>query len=139
MLTAIAGRRWLIGHGLRVAVLKCAESLEVRQAFVDVVSAGLAKGMCEGLQYGIEHEKVGRDLGMLRRRHQKPMTSMQSQRPLGRERRDIIGGCHYREYKPGGEEKEMQSGVPYIRSAIIAYRMPSHRQKESECDVYLRG
>ncbi|GJS50624.1 hypothetical protein Tco_0623986 [Tanacetum coccineum] len=63
MLTAIAGRRWLIGHGLRVAVLKCAESLEVRQAFVDVVSAGLAKGMCEGLQYGIEHEKVGRDLG----------------------------------------------------------------------------
>ncbi|GJT95239.1 hypothetical protein Tco_1090757, partial [Tanacetum coccineum] len=30
MLTAIAGRRWLIGHGLRLAVLKCAESLEIR-------------------------------------------------------------------------------------------------------------
>ncbi|GJU17849.1 hypothetical protein Tco_1145815 [Tanacetum coccineum] len=63
MLTAIAGRRWLIGHGLRLAVLKCAESPEIRQAFADVVSAGLAKGMSEGLQYGIEHGKAGRDLG----------------------------------------------------------------------------
>ncbi|GJT96991.1 hypothetical protein Tco_1092509 [Tanacetum coccineum] len=26
MLTAIAGRRWVIGHGLRLAVMKCAES-----------------------------------------------------------------------------------------------------------------
>ncbi|GJU45874.1 hypothetical protein Tco_1203140 [Tanacetum coccineum] len=33
------------------------------QAFADVVSAGLAKGMNEGLQYGIEHGKAGRDLG----------------------------------------------------------------------------
>ncbi|GJR45417.1 hypothetical protein Tco_1313520, partial [Tanacetum coccineum] len=63
MLTAIAGRRWLIGHGLRLAVLKCAESREVRQAFADVVSAGLAKGMSEVLQYSIEHRKAGRDLG----------------------------------------------------------------------------
>ncbi|GKE85974.1 hypothetical protein Tco_1559716 [Tanacetum coccineum] len=59
----IAGRRWLIGHGMRLAVLKCAESPEIRQAFADVVSAGLAKGMSEGLQYGIEHGKAGRDLG----------------------------------------------------------------------------
>ncbi|GJV59379.1 hypothetical protein Tco_1465479 [Tanacetum coccineum] len=63
MLTAIAGRRWLIGHGLRLAILKCAESPEIRQAFADVVSAGLAKGMSEGLHYGIEHGKVDRDLG----------------------------------------------------------------------------
>ncbi|GKG47053.1 hypothetical protein Tco_0504250, partial [Tanacetum coccineum] len=55
--------RWLIGHGLRLAVLKCAESPEVRQAFADVVSAGLAKGMSEGLQYGIEYGKAGRGLG----------------------------------------------------------------------------
>nr|GEZ16759.1 hypothetical protein [Tanacetum cinerariifolium] len=45
MLTAIAGRRWVIGHGLRLAMMKCAESLEMRQAFADVVSAGVAKGM----------------------------------------------------------------------------------------------
>ncbi|GJV79331.1 hypothetical protein Tco_1515201 [Tanacetum coccineum] len=63
MLTAIAGRRWLIGHGLRLAVLKCAESPEIRQTFANVVSAGIAKGMSEGLQYGIEHGKAGSDLG----------------------------------------------------------------------------
>nr|GEU75008.1 hypothetical protein [Tanacetum cinerariifolium] len=55
MLTAIAGRRWMIGHGLRLAVMKCGESLELRQAFTDVVSAGIAKGMSEGLRHGIEH------------------------------------------------------------------------------------
>ncbi|GJX46784.1 hypothetical protein Tco_0271974 [Tanacetum coccineum] len=42
--------------------MKCAESSEIRQAFVDVVSAGLAKGISEGLKYGIEHRKAGRDL-----------------------------------------------------------------------------
>nr|GFB89860.1 hypothetical protein [Tanacetum cinerariifolium] len=55
MLTSIAGRRWVIGHGLRLAMMKCAESLEMRQAFVDVVSAGVAKGMSEGLKHGVEH------------------------------------------------------------------------------------
>ncbi|GJV34155.1 hypothetical protein Tco_1394555 [Tanacetum coccineum] len=63
MLTAIAGRRWLIGHGLHLAVLKCVESPEIMQAFADVVSSGLAKGMSEVLQYGIEHGKASRDLG----------------------------------------------------------------------------
>ncbi|GJX50960.1 hypothetical protein Tco_0277805 [Tanacetum coccineum] len=62
MLTVIDGRRWVIGHGLRLSVMKCAESLEIRWTFVDVVSAGLAKGMSEGLRYGIEHGKAGRDL-----------------------------------------------------------------------------
>ncbi|GJS20227.1 hypothetical protein Tco_0448859 [Tanacetum coccineum] len=41
MLTAIAGRRWVIGHGLRLAVMKC---------------------MSEGLEYGIGHGKADRDL-----------------------------------------------------------------------------
>nr|GEY68842.1 hypothetical protein [Tanacetum cinerariifolium] len=45
MLTAIAGLRWVIGHGLRLAVMKCGESLEMRQAFADVVSAGIAKAL----------------------------------------------------------------------------------------------
>nr|GEU79386.1 hypothetical protein [Tanacetum cinerariifolium] len=43
MLTAIAGRRWVIGHGLHLAVMKYVESSEIRQAFADVVSVGLAK------------------------------------------------------------------------------------------------
>ncbi|GJZ51279.1 hypothetical protein Tco_0605794 [Tanacetum coccineum] len=62
MLTAIAGRRWVIGHDLRLAVMKCAESSEIRWTFADVVSAGLAKGMSEGLRYDIEHEKASHDL-----------------------------------------------------------------------------
>nr|GFD28266.1 hypothetical protein [Tanacetum cinerariifolium] len=42
-------------HGLRLAMMKCAESLEMRQAFADVVSAGVAKGMSEVLKHGVEH------------------------------------------------------------------------------------
>nr|GEY97812.1 hypothetical protein [Tanacetum cinerariifolium] len=55
MLTTIAGRRWVIGHGLRLAMMKCTESLEMRQAFADVVSARVAKGMSEGLKHRVEH------------------------------------------------------------------------------------
>nr|GEY37874.1 hypothetical protein [Tanacetum cinerariifolium] len=55
MLTAIAGRKWVIGYGLRLATMKCAESLEMRQAFADVVSEGIAKGMSEDLKHGVEH------------------------------------------------------------------------------------
>nr|GFC89250.1 hypothetical protein [Tanacetum cinerariifolium] len=50
-------QRWVIRHGLRLAMMKCAESLEMRQAFADVVSAGVAKGMSEGLKHGVEHER----------------------------------------------------------------------------------
>nr|GFB02391.1 hypothetical protein [Tanacetum cinerariifolium] len=46
-------RRWVIGHGLRLAMMKCGESVEMRQAFADVVSAGIAKGMSEGLKHGV--------------------------------------------------------------------------------------
>nr|GEX35032.1 hypothetical protein [Tanacetum cinerariifolium]GEY80794.1 hypothetical protein [Tanacetum cinerariifolium] len=62
MLTAIARLCWVIGHDLRLAVMKCAESLEIRQAFADVVSAGHAKYMSEGLKYDIENSKADRDL-----------------------------------------------------------------------------
>ncbi|GKC55284.1 hypothetical protein Tco_1078029, partial [Tanacetum coccineum] len=62
MLTAIAGHRWVIGHGLPLAVMKCAESAELRQVFANVVSVRIAKGMSEGLKYGIEHGKADQDL-----------------------------------------------------------------------------
>nr|GEU32160.1 hypothetical protein [Tanacetum cinerariifolium] len=58
MLTTITCRRWVIGHGLRLAMMKCAESLEMRQAFTDVVSAGVAKGMSEGLKHEVEHGRA---------------------------------------------------------------------------------
>nr|GEZ06068.1 probable 26S proteasome non-ATPase regulatory subunit 3 [Tanacetum cinerariifolium] len=63
--TAIAGRRWVIGHGLRLAMMKCVESLEMRQAFADVVSAGVAKGMNEGLKHGVEHGRSQLELKSL--------------------------------------------------------------------------
>ncbi|GKE26978.1 hypothetical protein Tco_1442362 [Tanacetum coccineum] len=37
MLIAIASRRWVIGHGLRLAIMKCAESTKLRQVFANVV------------------------------------------------------------------------------------------------------
>nr|GFB86489.1 transposase (putative), gypsy type [Tanacetum cinerariifolium] len=65
MLTAIAGRRWVIGHGLRLATMKCAESMEMRQTFADVVYAGIAKGMSEGLKHGVEHGHAQRTIESL--------------------------------------------------------------------------
>nr|GEZ51874.1 transposase (putative), gypsy type [Tanacetum cinerariifolium] len=58
ILTAIAGLRWVIGHGLRLAMMKCAESLKMRHAFADVVLAGVAKGMSEGLKHVVEHGRA---------------------------------------------------------------------------------
>nr|GFA43568.1 hypothetical protein [Tanacetum cinerariifolium] len=52
MLTAIACRRWVIRYGLRLATMKCTESLEMRQTFADVVSARISKGTSEGLKHG---------------------------------------------------------------------------------------
>nr|GEV95756.1 hypothetical protein [Tanacetum cinerariifolium] len=37
ILTAIAGRCWVIRHGMRLAVMKGTESSEIRQAFADVI------------------------------------------------------------------------------------------------------
>nr|GEV57336.1 hypothetical protein [Tanacetum cinerariifolium] len=62
MLTVIAGHRWVIRRGLRLAVKKCDESTELRQAFADIVLARIAKGMCDGLKHGVEHEKAKLDL-----------------------------------------------------------------------------
>ncbi|GJT73521.1 hypothetical protein Tco_1032807 [Tanacetum coccineum] len=65
MLTAIAGRRWVIRHGLRLAIMNCAESTELGQAFADVVSARIVKGMSEGLKYEIEHGEAKLDLAAI--------------------------------------------------------------------------
>ncbi|GKD95958.1 hypothetical protein Tco_1379855 [Tanacetum coccineum] len=65
MLTVIVGRRWVIKHGLRLAVMKCVESTELRQAFSDVVSTRIAKGMSEGLKHGVEHGKAKLELAAI--------------------------------------------------------------------------
>nr|GFC64523.1 transposase (putative), gypsy type [Tanacetum cinerariifolium] len=58
-------QRWVIGHGLRLATMKCAESLEMRQAFADVVSAGIAKDMSEGLKHRVKHGHAQRTIESL--------------------------------------------------------------------------
>nr|GEV17108.1 hypothetical protein [Tanacetum cinerariifolium] len=62
MLIVIACCRWMIGRGLRLAVMKCGESTELRQAFANFVSAGIAKGMSEGHKHEVEHGKAKLDL-----------------------------------------------------------------------------
>nr|GEX92581.1 hypothetical protein [Tanacetum cinerariifolium] len=65
MLTAIVDRRWVIRHSLHLAVMKCGESLKLRQAVTNVVFAGLVRSMSGGLAYGIEHGKAGQDLEVM--------------------------------------------------------------------------
>ncbi|GJY29742.1 hypothetical protein Tco_0405509 [Tanacetum coccineum] len=50
MLSAIAERRWLISHGLRLAALSTLESQEVKQSFGDVVKCALARGKAEAVE-----------------------------------------------------------------------------------------
>ncbi|GJW56794.1 hypothetical protein Tco_0103525 [Tanacetum coccineum] len=45
--------------------MKCAESMELRQAFADVVTAGIGKGLSDGLRDGVEHGKDGLYLALL--------------------------------------------------------------------------
>ncbi|GKG18717.1 hypothetical protein Tco_0373015, partial [Tanacetum coccineum] len=45
--------------------MKCVESTKLRQEFADVVSAGIVKGMSEGLKYGVEHEEAKLDLAAI--------------------------------------------------------------------------
>nr|GEU87349.1 hypothetical protein [Tanacetum cinerariifolium] len=47
MLTANAGRRWVIGHGLRLAVMKCGESLEMSSSGIEGFEVSVS-GSVEG-------------------------------------------------------------------------------------------
>ncbi|GKA76183.1 hypothetical protein Tco_0782561 [Tanacetum coccineum] len=62
MLTAIAGRRWVVGHGFRLAVYKCARSVECRSALGRVILMAINKGIQQGLEAGIVNGKAGRSL-----------------------------------------------------------------------------
>ncbi|GKG17037.1 hypothetical protein Tco_0361994, partial [Tanacetum coccineum] len=65
MLTAIAGRRWVIRHGFRLAVYKCALSIECRSAMGKVISMAIIKGIQQGLEAGVVHGKAGRSLAQI--------------------------------------------------------------------------
>ncbi|GJT95376.1 hypothetical protein Tco_1090894 [Tanacetum coccineum] len=62
LLTTIAERRWLRTHGVRLAVLKCLNSLEYLSALGAAISKAIKKGMQDGLAAGIIHEQAGRTL-----------------------------------------------------------------------------
>ncbi|GKA37284.1 hypothetical protein Tco_0723849 [Tanacetum coccineum] len=45
MLTAVGGRRWVIGHGLRLAFMKCFQSLDYQTALGKVISLAIDRGI----------------------------------------------------------------------------------------------
>nr|GEY49042.1 hypothetical protein [Tanacetum cinerariifolium] len=59
MFTAMAEQRWVLSHGVRLAVMKYAQSAEFRSALGKVISVAINKGIQEVLEVGIEHEKSG--------------------------------------------------------------------------------
>ncbi|GJU75384.1 hypothetical protein Tco_1272454 [Tanacetum coccineum] len=62
LLTTISGRRWLLTHDLKLAVVKCLNSHEYLSALGAAISRAIEKGMHDGLSVGIDHGKVRRSL-----------------------------------------------------------------------------
>ncbi|GJY41848.1 hypothetical protein Tco_0429118 [Tanacetum coccineum] len=62
LLSTIAGRRWVIGHGLRLEVMKCLQSAEYATALGTATGIAIDKGMQTGLVAGIDHKKAKRSL-----------------------------------------------------------------------------
>ncbi|GKF09247.1 hypothetical protein Tco_0043471, partial [Tanacetum coccineum] len=60
--TTIAGRWWVLDHGLRLAVMKCRQSPKYGAAFEAVICFAIDKGIQVGLVAGIDHGKARRDL-----------------------------------------------------------------------------
>ncbi|GKB21816.1 hypothetical protein Tco_0855739, partial [Tanacetum coccineum] len=58
LLTTIAGRRWLLTHGMKLAIAKCLNSPE----YLSALGEAIEKGMQDGLAAGITHGQEGRVL-----------------------------------------------------------------------------
>nr|GEV77702.1 retrovirus-related Pol polyprotein from transposon TNT 1-94 [Tanacetum cinerariifolium] len=65
MFTAIAGHRWVLGHDLCLAVMKCAQFAECQSALGRVISLANDNGIQEGLEARIEHGKSRRSLAQV--------------------------------------------------------------------------
>ncbi|GJR45146.1 hypothetical protein Tco_1313249 [Tanacetum coccineum] len=61
-LTTIAGRRWILGHGLKLAVMKCLQSSKYLAVLGGAIGRAIDKGMQDGLAVGIDHGKARRSL-----------------------------------------------------------------------------
>ncbi|GJW02464.1 hypothetical protein Tco_1561320 [Tanacetum coccineum] len=55
LLTTIIRRRWLLTHGIKLAIAKCLHSPEYLSALGGVFSRAIKKGMQDGLAAGITH------------------------------------------------------------------------------------
>ncbi|GKD73374.1 hypothetical protein Tco_1331656 [Tanacetum coccineum] len=62
LLTTISGRRWLLTHGLELAIAKCLNSTEYLSSLGAAIGKAVEKGMQEGLSAGITHGATGRVL-----------------------------------------------------------------------------
>ncbi|GJZ62979.1 hypothetical protein Tco_0619400 [Tanacetum coccineum] len=62
LLTTIAGRRWLLTYGMKLAIVKCLHSPEYLSALGAAISRAIEKGMQDGLAAGITHGQEGRVL-----------------------------------------------------------------------------
>ncbi|GJX95307.1 hypothetical protein Tco_0351105 [Tanacetum coccineum] len=65
LLNAIAGRRWLLTHGMKLLMAKCLNSTEYMEALGNAFGRAIEKGMQEGLAAGIKHGQAGRCLSDL--------------------------------------------------------------------------
>ncbi|GJR71646.1 hypothetical protein Tco_0084011 [Tanacetum coccineum] len=65
LLNVIAGRRWLLTHGVKLLLVKCLNSNEYMEALGHAFGRAIEKGMQEGLAAGIEHGQAGRCLADL--------------------------------------------------------------------------
>ncbi|GKB48311.1 hypothetical protein Tco_0899064, partial [Tanacetum coccineum] len=61
-LTTIAGRRWLLGRGLKLVLSKCVLSPEYLSAMGEAIGRAIDKGMQDGLAAGIGHGVDGRSV-----------------------------------------------------------------------------
>ncbi|GJU32860.1 hypothetical protein Tco_1176449 [Tanacetum coccineum] len=62
LLTTISGQRWLLTHGMKLAIVKCLNSQKYLSALGAAISRAIEKGMQDGLSSGIVHGKEGRSL-----------------------------------------------------------------------------
>ncbi|GJW19897.1 hypothetical protein Tco_0027333 [Tanacetum coccineum] len=150
MLTAIAGRRWVIGHGLRLAVMKCGETPELRQAFANVVSAGLVKGMSEGLEHDKEHGKAGRDLEAMEaydpKAHNKYLKALQELKDLKYSLVDQLEGLKDAPMElimaslhlESNSKEDAPQWIRDLRPSISQLKIQVYPEKKKKCQVVCR-
>ncbi|GJU16405.1 eukaryotic translation initiation factor 5B-like protein [Tanacetum coccineum] len=61
-LTLLAGKRWLLSHGIQLALFKCLKSLEYQGILGHALGRAIDFGMQEGLEVGHEHRVARRSL-----------------------------------------------------------------------------